>query len=176
MGIFIQFYDIYKNFFRMERDNREYSNGEITVYWRPAKCIHATTCYRELIEVFNPRKRPWVNMEGAPTGRIIEIVDKCPTEALTYKWADEAKNLTHPPKSKTDKKNGSDNKLADKVRPVTLQVMRDGPLVVQGSFEVFDSKGDKLKTMAMVSFCRCGASNNAPFCDGYHRKIGFSAE
>jgi uncharacterized Fe-S cluster protein YjdI len=36
-----------------------------------------THCYKELIEVFNPDKRPWVNMKGAPTDEIIEVVDMC---------------------------------------------------------------------------------------------------
>lgn len=159
----------------MEKDNRDYTNGEITVFWKPGKCIHATTCYRELIEVFNPRKRPWVNMQGAPTERIIEIVNKCPTEALTYRWNDEEKNNVEA--SKKENKIQKESKVSEsEVKPVVVQVMRDGPLVVQGSFEVIDSNGNKLRTMSMVSFCRCGASNNQPFCDGFHRKIGFVSD
>lgn len=160
----------------MDKDNREYSNEEITLYWVPGKCVHATTCYRELIEVFNPRKRPWVNMNGAPTEKIIEIVNKCPTEALTYKWKDEAKNKELPNLKNERLKKDTKIENTIKLSPVTVQVMRDGPLVVQGSFEVFDSNDNKLKTMSMVSFCRCGASNNIPFCDGFHRKIGFSSD
>jgi uncharacterized Fe-S cluster protein YjdI len=159
----------------MESGDRDYSNDDIIVYWRPGKCVHATTCYRDLIEVFNPRKRPWVDMKGASTERIIEVVKKCPTDALTYKWKDDAKN-----KEEEAKNTKISNAIAlnnDKnLKPVTVQVMRDGPLVVQGSFLVFDSDGTLKKTMAMTSFCRCGASNNIPFCDGYHRKIGFKTE
>lgn len=159
----------------MDKDNRDYTNGEITVFWKPGKCIHATTCYRELIEVFNPRKRPWVNMQGAPTERIIEIVNKCPTEALTYRWNDNEKNALEA--SKNENKIQKESPISEKdVKPVVVQVMRDGPLVVQGSFEVIDNNGTKLRTMSMVSFCRCGASNNQPFCDGFHRKIGFVSD
>jgi hypothetical protein len=37
-----------------------------------------------LIQVFNPAKRPWVNMQGASTERIIQQVEQCPSGALSY--------------------------------------------------------------------------------------------
>ena len=44
------------------------------------------------IEVFDPSRRPWVDMNGSTTERIIEVVNLCPTEALAWKWNDESKN------------------------------------------------------------------------------------
>lgn len=153
----------------MDKSDREYTNGEITVFWKPGKCIHATTCYRELIEVFNPRKRPWVNMHGAPTDRIIEVVDKCPTQALSWKYNDPVKEqewqATQPsPATSPDEK------------PVLIQIMRDGPIVAQGKFKVFDPDGKERKAYSFTSFCRCGNSNNMPFCDGNHRLKGFQSD
>jgi uncharacterized Fe-S cluster protein YjdI len=155
---------------RAGNNDREYTNGEITVFWKPSKCIHATTCYRELIEVFNPRKRPWVNMGGAPSDEIIRVVGLCPTEALAYKWNDE--------KSNPDTKNDVPLEKVTEAEnpPVEIRVMRDGPLVVKGNFIVRDSNGKEMRKMKMVSFCRCGHSGNMPLCDGTHRKISFSSE
>jgi len=153
----------------MESNNREYTNGEITVYWQPKKCIHATICYVELIEVFNPRKRPWVNIDGAPTNKIIEIVDKCPTDALTYKL------------NKDIESGDKDPALATKepppppvARPVEIRIMKDGPIVITGKVSLTDNDGKEYKTYSITSICRCGESGNLPFCDGTHRKIGFT--
>jgi uncharacterized Fe-S cluster protein YjdI len=63
---------------------KKYSNGEVTVIWQPAKCIHSTICFNGLPEVFDPQKRPWVNIEGATTKQIIDQVKECPSGALTY--------------------------------------------------------------------------------------------
>ena len=68
----------------MSQQTHKYSNGEITVVWKPGICQHSTICWKGLIEVFDPRKRPWINMDGATTERIIEQVKKCPSGALSY--------------------------------------------------------------------------------------------
>jgi uncharacterized Fe-S cluster protein YjdI len=149
----------------MESNDREYTNGEITVFWKPKKCIHATTCYTQLNEVFNPRKRPWINMHGAPTQKIIDIVNRCPTEALTYKYN---KDIDADP----DFMPGKDD-ITTIENPIEIQIMKNGPIVVTGKIKLNDNDGKEYKTFSITSFCRCGASSNMPFCDGTHRKIGF---
>ena len=158
----------------MDPNERTYTNGEISVHWKPSACIHATTCYRELARVFNPRQRPWVNMDGAPTAKIIEIVKKCPTDALTYDWNDPSKISDKPGK-------GSSEAMAKKSRqkmagqPVEIRIMKDGPYVVEGDFRVRWMDGEEMKPMLMTSFCRCGKSEGMPFCDGSHRIENFTS-
>ena len=160
----------------MNSNNREYTNGEITVYWKPMKCIHATTCFRELIEVFNPRKRPWINMKGASTKKIIKVVDKCPTQAISWKWnKDIDKPVNQITVDETEKELTPEDVFANKdTKPVLITLMKDGPILAEGSFKITNASGNELKTMIMTSFCRCGNSRNQPYCDGTHRKVGFT--
>jgi hypothetical protein len=71
---------------------RKYSNGEITIVWKPTVCTHSTNCWKGnhgLKEVFNPAEKPWIKPEGATTQRIIEQIDKCPSKALSYYYTHE---------------------------------------------------------------------------------------
>jgi len=161
----------------MSSNDRQYTNGEITVFWRPSQCIHATTCFRELIDVFNPRKRPWVNMKGASTQKIIEVVDKCPTQAIFWKYN---KDLS-PSEVSADVGIGEEVTPEDVLNQhkeenaadANISIMKNGPILVEGEFKVINSDGKELKTMIMTSFCRCGQSRAQPYCDGTHRKVGF---
>lgn len=64
---------------------KEYSKDNLTVVWKPATCTHSTKCWKGLIQVFNPKNRPWVNTDGAEAETIKEQINKCPSGALSYK-------------------------------------------------------------------------------------------
>ena len=69
---------------------RTYTNGEVTVVWKPNVCIHSAICFRGLPKVFDPRKRPWVIPEGGTTDEIVAQVKKCPSGTLSYFLNEEA--------------------------------------------------------------------------------------
>ncbi|MBC7863809.1 MAG: (4Fe-4S)-binding protein [Bacteroidia bacterium] len=68
----------------MENKEINYSNGELTVTWKPALCIHAGVCVKTLPQVYRPTEKPWVKIENATTNELIEQVKKCPSGALSY--------------------------------------------------------------------------------------------
>lgn len=71
----------------MENIVKKYTNGEITIVWKPAVCTHSTKCWKGhagLIDVFNPMEKPWIRPEGASTTRIIQQIEMCPSKALTF--------------------------------------------------------------------------------------------
>lgn len=60
-----------------------YTNEETTVVWKPELCVHSGICARGLSGVFDPKRRPWIDMSQAETQQIIEQVIKCPSGALS---------------------------------------------------------------------------------------------
>ncbi len=63
---------------------KQYSNNEITVEWRPAKCIHAGECVKALPNVYDPKAKPWIKIENATSEELKAQVNKCPSGALSY--------------------------------------------------------------------------------------------
>ena len=149
----------------MDKNDRDYTNGEITVHWKPAKCVHSTICYTKLRNVFDPTKRPWVNMEESTTEKIIDVVNQCPTDALTFTWNKDLKKEDRPIEKSEIKE--SDNP------PVKIQIMQNGPAIISGDFIINDFDENKLAKADTVALCRCGNSTNMPFCDGTHNKLDF---
>ena len=63
---------------------KRYTNGGVTVIWRPAICQHSGICARGLPAVFNPRRRPWIELEHADSKAIVAQVEHCPSGALSW--------------------------------------------------------------------------------------------
>lgn len=63
---------------------KTYENEDIQVFWKPRLCQHVGECARGNFNVFNPQRRPWVDVSKAPASEIADIIDRCPSKALLY--------------------------------------------------------------------------------------------
>ena len=146
----------------MSKETLKYTNDEVTVIWKPKVCIHSAICWKGLIEVFNPKERPWIKMDGATTEKIIEQVRRCPSGALSY-YLNEEKAA-----------NEDANKVvAEAANMLKVEVTPNGPYLIKTECLIVHSDGREETKTGTVALCRCGASGNKPYCDGSHRKVGF---
>lgn len=144
--------------YSMSEVTKKYTNGEITIVWKPGMCIHSTKCWKGeegLAAVFNPRERPWIKPEGAGSSAIIEQIKKCPSGALSYYHNDKGESSPEITESHI------------------VEVLKNGPLLVYGNITVKDKDGNQASKSNVTAFCRCGQSANKPYCDGTHVKSGF---
>ena len=63
---------------------KSYENDEIIVYWNPNVCEHAGLCVQGDNEVFDSKRRPWIDLSKASSIKIAKIIDNCPSKALQY--------------------------------------------------------------------------------------------
>ncbi|RQO71900.1 hypothetical protein DBR43_11755 [Pedobacter sp. KBW06] len=141
----------------MKDITKKYSNGEVTIVWKPGVCIHSKICWQGLAEVFNPAERPWIKPKAATTDQIIAQIKQCPSGALSYYLNDQAEE--------------SQECHAESI----VEAISNGPLLVYGNLIVKDKDGNETRKNKVTAFCRCGASANKPYCDGTHTKIGFTS-
>lgn len=141
----------------MKDITKTYTNGEVTIIWQPARCIHSKICWNKagLPAVFNPMEKPWIKPDAADTNTITAQVDKCPSGALSWHRNDTPK---------------TDESAVPRHR---VEVLPKGPLMVFGDITVKLCDGSITTAGKSTAFCRCGASSNKPYCDGTHEKIEF---
>ena len=80
-------------------------------------------------------------------------IEKCPSGALSYEVGNEKKQT--------------------EIMSTKVELMKNGPLLVKGTIEVKSHDGTIETKEKMAAFCRCGASQNKPYCDGSHKGAGF---
>ena len=133
---------------------RKYTNGEVTIVWEPKICIHSGICVNGLSHVFKPKEKPWIKIEADTTPSLINQVKQCPSGALSYYM------------------NAKDDIEVEKLE-TKIEVLENGPLLIYGTLHVMHKDRTKDIKNKTTAFCRCGLSNNKPYCDGQHLKNGF---
>lgn len=138
---------------------KKYKNEVITVNWEPEKCIHSRLCFKGLPQVFNPNKKPWVTIQGDTTEAIVNQINKCPSGALSYTCNKEELN------GKPD--------APEQNTMLKVNVSKAGPLLIHGSFILEKENSEIVINAKVTALCRCGQSQNKPYCDGSHKTIDF---
>jgi uncharacterized Fe-S cluster protein YjdI len=141
---------------------KTYSNSDITVIWKPRRCIHSGICVKMLPQVYDPDSRPWIKPEHATASDLMRQIEQCPSGALSYT-------------SKTEKIN-NDTKSIEKEEvmiSIRVEIISNGPLLLHGRSEVVFPDGRSELKHRTTAFCRCGASGTKPYCDGSHNDTDF---
>lgn len=73
----------------MPIQTHKYTNGTITIVWKPSICIHSGICFKGLPEVFDPRRKPWIIADNSTTEKMVEQIKACPSGALSFYYNEE---------------------------------------------------------------------------------------
>ena len=133
---------------------KEYTNGELTIVWKPGLCIHSGVCVKTLPNVYHPGERPWITIDKATTQELRDQIAQCPSGALSYYMNDAPVKETKSPETE-------------------IEVTKNGPLLVRGTLKITHHTGGTEIRDNVTAFCRCGGSGNKPYCDGTHQKNNF---
>jgi CDGSH-type Zn-finger protein len=135
------------------RDSYTSSDGRITIHDNRGLCAHAARCTDNLASVFRLRTEPWIDPDGATAEEIAAVVAQCPSGALAY-TLDAAEHR-------------------DRGGSPSVGFAPGGPYVVTGGVDLADVDMPEGATTDHYTLCRCGASQNKPFCSGKHWDVDF---
>lgn len=135
---------------------KSYPGNNIIIHNNRRICSHAGECVNNLSSVFRLDAKPWIDPNSASVEEIIQTIRKCPSGALSYSI------------------DGIEYKDQNDRDPM-VTVSENGPYLITGGIDLI---GDNIQwadgsSKEHYTLCRCGASNNKPFCDGMHKSINF---
>lgn len=133
----------------------QYPGKKATVFWNGRLCIHVGECGGAKGDLFVGGRDPWCQPDLTTNEEVADVVNRCPTGALTVDFAD-----------------GSGKEQPEPVN--TVNVAYNGPLFIRGRLVIEDAPTDAPGLAFRTALCRCGKSRNKPFCDNSHEKEGFS--
>lgn len=126
---------------------------DVTIHFNAKLCVHSRSCVLSHPDVFVPNVvGEWIHPDATSAEEVVRIGQNCPSGAISV--------------SRTI---GGSSDGAPLVN--TLRVRENGPLAIEAELHV---KG-LARENPRATLCRCGQSQNKPFCDGSHNAVHFSA-
>jgi len=140
-----------------------YPGMQLTILDNRGTCQHSGLCTDRLATVFRVGQEPFVAPSGARQDEIISAVRNCPSGALSLA---------------IDRSGARALADWDGTREPAIEVTRDGPYRVTGGIELTDADGTPVRrnegaSLEHYTLCRCGHSQNKPFCSGMHWYVDF---
>ena len=129
-----------------------YEGAETTVHYNKLLCSHAGECGKRALAIFNPEQKPWVQPDAGTLDDIKQVVAACPSGALRYTENDVPTEITND--------------------EITVTAEPNGPYHITNIPIAADYWADGQSQKKYV-LCRCGLSENKPFCDGTHHDKGW---
>jgi CDGSH-type Zn-finger protein/truncated hemoglobin YjbI len=145
-------------------DRRDaYAGQQVTILDNRGICQHAGFCSDRLATVFRVGEEPFVAPSGGRMDEIIRAVRDCPSGALSYAIDG------HEARAQVD--HGG-------TRQPAIEVSKDGPYRITGGLALTDGDGEpeargEGASLEHYALCRCGHSQNKPFCSGMHWNVEF---
>ena len=145
-------------------DRRDtYIGQQVTVLDNRGICQHSGYCSDRLATVFRTNEEPFVAPSGGRMDEIIRAVRDCPSGALSYA---------------VDGEEARESADRHGTREPTIEVTKDGPYRITGGIPLVDAEGADVprnegSSREHYALCRCGHSQNKPFCSGMHWYVDF---
>ncbi len=125
---------------------------QVLIQFEAKKCIHSRGCVLGRPDVFVPNVQgEWIHPDAATPEEIAALAQGCPSGAIRYQRLD-----------------GGPDESAPVVN--LIRVRENGPLALHAPLEI-----DGVQSGFRATLCRCGASQNKPYCDGSHTAAAFAA-
>lgn len=127
---------------------------EATITFDGRRCIHSRGCVLGYPEVYVPNvEGDWIHPDAASADRVMHTALNCPSGAIRVSRNDGSATSDTPPAVNT------------------VRVRENGPLAIEAELLI---RGVP-QPSPRATLCRCGQSQNKPFCDGAHTAAGFTA-
>jgi len=145
-------------------DRRDtYPGEQVTVFDNRGLCQHSGFCTDRLPSVFRTGQEPFVAASGGRMDEIIRAVRDCPSGALGF--AIDGREVTG-------------QRDWGGTREPAIAITKDGPYRITGGIALSGAEGEEIArnegaSMEHYALCRCGQSQNKPFCSGMHWYVEF---